>query len=127
MKNTIKSFVLLALVIMAIAACKHEPIVPPKVPAPPISFKNDVQPILAGNCNAADGCHGAVNTEEYTVLTYSGVRSQVEAGDPEDSEIIERITSNDEDKRMPQPPSAKLTAEQIAIISTWISEGAIDN
>jgi hypothetical protein len=48
----------------------------------------------------------------------------LEPGDKNDSEIFEVITESDRDKRMPQPPNAPLTQEQISLIGQWIDEGA---
>ncbi len=38
--------------------------------------------------------------------------------------LYEVITETDEDKRMPQPPNAPLSADQINLIAKWIMQGA---
>ncbi len=111
--------------VTVIVSCKHDPIVPPEVIIP-VSFSKDVQPILVGNCSA-EGCHGLENFEKYQVLSYVEVMKEVKAGDKYDSEIYERITSNDEDERMPKTPNSKLSSAQIEIIGKWIDEGAANN
>lgn len=89
----------------------------------PIEFARDVQPIFNQHCVA---CHGGVKQaadlsfvyEEQALLT-------VEPGAPDDSYLIERVTSDDEDFRMPPaehgPP---LSADEIAVLRAWIEQGA---
>jgi hypothetical protein len=55
-------------------------------------------------------------------------------GDPEGSYLVEKITSTREDlcrdghhPRMPPPPWPALSAAQIALVSTWIRQGAADD
>ena len=47
-------------------------------------------------------------------------------GKPEESLLIQRVRSDDEsdEDRMPPPPNAPLTADQIAILEQWIRSGA---
>ncbi|MCA9159448.1 MAG: PSD1 domain-containing protein, partial [Planctomycetales bacterium] len=44
-------------------------------------------------------------------------------GEPEESPLIELVTTNDEDSRMP-PGDEPLSAEQIATLKAWVEQGA---
>lgn len=92
----------------------------------PVSFKNDVQPILESRCVK---CHGGkFPSEGLTLESYEGVMagSQNEqvvlAGDANSSLLVEKIKSGEMPKRGP-----KLTPEQIQAIEQWIDSGALNN
>lgn len=100
-----------------------------------LSYNRDIRPILSDRCFA---CHGPdANTREadlrldtaegaYAALDTEGKWHQIKPGAPEQSEVFYRITTDDEEDRMP-PPEAKLprmTAEEVAKIEQWIREGA---
>lgn len=97
-----------------------------------LSFSRDVRPLLTERCFL---CHGPdEGTRESEVrfdLREEAVRERdgvyaIKPGDPNASEILKRLTSNDEDVVMPPPDSGqkRLTAEQVNQIRQWISEGA---
>lgn len=111
-------------VIFSIVACKHEY---PIAQAPTISFKDHVQPIINGNCTAAE-CHPATGGE-FSLVTYNDVivNGEIKEGKGTDVELLEVLKTTDEDDRMPQAPSAPLTANQIQIIELWIEQGAKNN
>ena len=102
--------------------------------APTVSFASDVMPVLGQHCIE---CHdaGGVGTEKsgFKVDSYDSVMAgttlgpMVVAGDPLSSNLY-RMVAREVDKsiRMPHERSA-LTAEERAIIKTWITEGALDN
>ncbi len=103
------------------------PVVPCFAEAP-IDFGRDIQPLLAERCLT---CHGVDNDEgglrlhrraEALKELESGAMAIV-AGDPSASEILARVSSSDEDLRMP-PEGDPLTEEEIALLTRWISEGA---
>ena len=101
--------------------------------APQVSFDRDIRPILSENCFA---CHGpdAANQQaglrldqaaDATRELESGARAIV-PGDLAASEMLVRVAATDPDMVMP-PPEAKigrLTAEQVALLERWVSEGA---
>ena len=123
MKKTIL-LLLPAIALCFVFSCKHEPILPEQQ----VSFHSDILPILRGSCQHA-GCHSPFdpNAEFPLDSVITEVREYVKEGEPEDSEIYERITEEDEDKRMPQVPYEKLTDRQIKLIYIWIAQGAKDN
>lgn len=102
-----------------------------KVAAPArIDFNRHIRPILNQNCTA---CHGGVKMaggisfiyrEEATRTGESG-RLTIVPGKPEKSEMIARVTSKDEEFRMPKPEHGpRLSDDEIALLRQWISEGA---
>ncbi len=94
----------------------------------PVSFADDVLPILATNCLR---CHGGVRemaglnlSDEASVrsLLSSGHRAVV-GGKPLQSELFARVSTSDLNERMP-PDGAGLSLEEVAVIRRWIAEGA---
>ena len=102
--------------------------------APTVSFANDVMPVLSLHCIE---CHdvGGDGTQKsgFAVDSYNSVMAgttlgpMVVAGDPLSSNLY-RMVAKEVDKtiRMPHEKSS-LTAEEKAVIKTWIAEGALDN
>lgn len=92
-----------------------------------ISFNRDVRPILASKCFA---CHGRDEEQRQADLRLDDRSSAIESGvilpgDPEASEFVNRIFSNDEDEVMPPPEAASsLDDNQKQILKRWIAEGA---
>jgi len=98
----------------------------PVVLAGPVSFANQVAPLFAEQCIS---CHGAQDPEAGLQLhTYEGVMkgseygTVVEKGDPDGSLLIEMISAGE----MPQDADA-LTADQVAMVRSWIAAGAENN
>ena len=100
--------------------------------APPVDFQRQVQPILAEHCTL---CHG-VDTDvrkaglrlDVRVNALAGGESgnaAIVPGQPDDSEMMRRITSHDADTMMPPKDHNKPLSEvQIATLRQWITEGA---
>jgi len=92
-----------------------------------IRFNEQIRPIFNEHCVS---CHGGVKQASDVSFIY---RSQVldsgiiELGDPENSELIARITSDDPDLRMPPADkhSDPLPAAKVALLEQWIREGAL--
>src|SRR5438045_3787388 len=106
----------------------------PTVAAVPekIRFNRDVRPILSGNCFY---CHGPDPKHREAALRLDhregatadlGGYAAIVPGKPDESTLINRVTSTDPDEHMPPPASKKphLTDEQIAILRRWIEQGA---
>ncbi len=95
--------------------------------AAPIDYGRDVRPILSNNCFY---CHGQDASHRKAKLRLDTAEGQaasgvINPGKPNDSELISRILSHDEDEQMPPPDSNKtLTAAQKEILRRWIAEGA---
>jgi hypothetical protein len=95
---------------------------------PEIAFNRDVRPIINNKCIA---CHGGVKKsggfsllfrEEALGKTKSGKKAII-PGNPDDSELMKRITAHDEDVRMPMGKDP-LSDNEISIFRKWIKEGA---
>jgi len=96
-----------------------------------VDFNRDIRPILSDKCFF---CHGPdskhreadlrLDQEESAYADLGGYHAIV-PGKPEESEVVSRITEEDEDMRMPAIESGKkLKPEEIALIKTWIEQGA---
>jgi hypothetical protein len=93
-----------------------------------VYFENDILPILISNC-AKSGCHDAASHEDGVILdSYEHVMNtaDVDPFDLDGGKLYEAITEDDSDDRMPPPPNAPLTSEQIALIAKWIMQGALN-
>ena len=97
-----------------------------------VSFNQDIRPILSDTCYQCHGPHEAARKRDLRFDTQEGLFGStkegfalVAAGDPAESEIFLRITHEDPEERMPPADSNKtLSAEQIALVKSWIEQGA---
>ncbi|MGB7328443.1 MAG: PSD1 and planctomycete cytochrome C domain-containing protein [Rubripirellula sp.] len=111
-----------------IAAAFMLPVSVEATAAEPIDFNRDVRPILIQHCTS---CHGGVKQAGDVSFVYADFVLPpdgwiVEPGDPDASVLIERITTDDPDSRMPPPDEhpEPLPAEKVATLTRWIAEGA---
>lgn len=98
-----------------------------------IDFNRDVRAILSDNCFQ---CHGPDEKKRHAGLRLdardpalqpaeSGERAIV-PGKPESSQLLTRVTSSDDDLRMPPSSTGKrLTPAQVEVLRKWIREGAV--
>jgi hypothetical protein len=99
-----------------------------------IDFNRDVRPILSEKCFA---CHGFDKNKREAGLrldTKAGLFSPpkpdspvpVIAGKPDESELIDRVTSDQDERRMPPPKKGgkTLTPKQVETLRRWVAEGA---
>ncbi len=101
------------------------------VDAAPLEFSRDIRPILSDKCFH---CHGPdANRREAGLRfdTESGAKADlggyfaIVPGDPVASEMIARVTSTDDDVRMPPPESGKsLSPAEITLLHSWVEQGA---
>ena len=96
-----------------------------------VDFNRDIRPLLSSNCFACHGPDEEQRTSDLRLDTQSGSRvdlggfAAVVPGDPAASELITRITTADEDLRM--PPTGKgrsFTDSEIELLKRWIQQGA---
>jgi hypothetical protein len=95
----------------------------------PISFNDQVRPILSNRCFY---CHGPDDKHREAGLRLDDRDAAVGHDaivplDADASMIIQRVLEADDDLVMPPPLSKKgrLTAEEVAILRQWIAEGAV--
>lgn len=98
----------------------------------PIRFNRDIRPILSNNCYQ---CHGfdekqrqaglRLDKRESAVAELPSGSQAIVPRDSEQSELLTRVTSDDEFLVMPPPETDKqLTTEQIDLLKRWIDQGA---
>ena len=100
--------------------------------APPVDYTRDIRPILSNHCYQ---CHGPDINQRKGGLrldlkdgafapTESGGHAVI-AGKPEESLLVERVTNEAPDLRMPPEEfPKKLTPHQIDLLRRWVAEGA---
>ena len=98
-----------------------------------IEFNRVILPILSDKCFA---CHGPdknsrktalrFDTEEGAFINLGEDKFAIVRGQPDKSEMIRRISSDDEAIRMPPAYAghAKLSEQEITLIRQWITQGA---
>lgn len=104
-------------------------VVPQLAPAADVDFVRDVRPILQQHCYS---CHGEEKQKSGLRLDIKseafkggdGWGPFVVEGEPDESPLIELVTEEDEDARMP-PGEHPLSAEQIATLTAWVQQGAV--
>ena len=97
-----------------------------------VDFDQDIRPILSDNCFQCHGPDAAQREAELRLDTKSGLFGDLDdykvvaPGDLEKSELVYRIAHEDPEERMPPEDADRhLKDSEIALIKTWISEGAI--
>ncbi|MEX2304401.1 MAG: DUF1553 domain-containing protein [Bryobacterales bacterium] len=97
-----------------------------------VEFNRDIRPILSDKCFT---CHGPDEANRQTALrfdTRDGAFAQlpgggfaIVAGEPQKSELLRRITAENEVLRMPPVYSGRtLTTREKALFERWIAQGA---
>ena len=96
----------------------------------PVDFARDIRPLFNKNCV---GCHGGVKRagkisfiyRDVVVATNAADEKPIHPGDPEHSELIRRITTDNEEDRMPPAEHApRLSEQEIRLFREWIRQGA---
>lgn len=91
-----------------------------------VYFNSQILPFLISNCSTS-GCHDVASHEDGVILTsydYLMGSDIVQPGNPNDGDLMEVLTTSDPGDRMPPPPAAPLSSQQIQLIQTWIAQGA---
>ncbi len=90
-----------------------------------VEFNRDIRPILSDNCFK---CHGPDKQRSGLRLDVADVPVEKKAivpGEPENSNLIKRVTSSDPEFHMPPPDiTPRPTPEQIETLRAWIAQGA---
>jgi hypothetical protein len=95
-----------------------------------VEFNRDIRPILSDNCFF---CHGPDKNKREAdlrldtrdgLLGVDGNRGALVPGKPAESELVLRISSADEDQKMPPAKSGKsLSDREIQLLKKWIEQG----
>lgn len=98
-------------------------VVVPAGAADPVDYRKDIKPVLQERCYA---CHGAL-AQKAKLRVDTGAQmvksGAVVPGKPNDSELLLRVSADNEASRMP-PEGHPLKPEQVAKIKLWIEQGA---
>src|SRR5438067_8779143 len=104
----------LALLLLAVSAA------PAAEPAKPVSFINDVAPILKENCYA---CHdakkrsGKLEMSTYETFRKGGTNEDpIEPGKPKDSLVIRLVTTTGAKRMPPKDKGEALPPEKVAVL-----------
>src|SRR5947209_1497621 len=96
--------------------------------AKPVSFINDVAPILKENCFA---CHDAKKRKgKFDMTTYEAMRKggdnddPIVPGKPDDSLLYQLVTTPTAKRMPPKESGDPLPKEKIAVIERWLKDGA---
>jgi mono/diheme cytochrome c family protein len=99
-----------------------------------VDFARDVKPILSDNCYKCHGPDAAARKGDLRLDTLDPKLGPlaprdgykiIEPGNLDDSTLVMRITSDDDDVKMPPPTSnRKLTPQQIDVLTRWVAQGA---
>jgi hypothetical protein len=97
-----------------------------------VDFAREVRPLLADKCLACHGQDAAhreaglrLDQREGALRGGDSGRPAIVPGQPERSELIRRIFSEEDSERMPPPESKKaLTEAEKELLRRWIAEGA---
>ncbi len=95
----------------------------------PVDYLRDIKPLLADKCFS---CHSGLKQEASLRLDAIDLIRQggdsgaaIAPGDGLASLIVERVSAEDADLRMPPPEAGHpLTADQIRLLASWIDAGA---
>ena len=91
----------------------------------PVRIDRDVRPILSENCFECHGPDAAKRKADLRLDTGALGQAVVVPGQPESSELFQRITHADPEERMPPVDSSRaLTSSDIETLRAWISQGA---
>lgn len=101
------------------------------VPVPEsVSYSNDVQPIFDNYCTDCHGGSGGISFENYGNTTSGNGNnygaSLIIPGDASSSGLIDKLGSNPRFNSQ-MPLNGSLTNQEIATITAWINEGALNN
>jgi hypothetical protein len=97
-----------------------------------VDFNRDVRSILADKCYKCHGpdakeVKGGLRLDLHGVVTKPADSGKIAIvpGKPTDSELVRRITSDDDSERMPPKDSHKeLTPVEIKLLTEWVAQGA---
>jgi hypothetical protein len=86
-------------------------------------FSKDIKPLLSQHCIA---CHGGVKqASDLSFIYHDQALTVILPGKANESTLIERVTSEDDEERMPPPGHGPpLSSKEIELLRTWINDGA---
>lgn len=92
-----------------------------------ISYNRDIRPILSNNCFFCHGFDEKKREADLRLDTFAGATEfdAIVPGKPDESILIERITTTDKDEHMPPLDTVyRLTEKEKETLRLWIEQGA---
>jgi hypothetical protein len=96
----------------------------PRLAAADPDFNRDVRPILSNHCYK---CHGPGTQKAGVRLdthAFAVKKGAVVPGKPDESPLLERVASADEDRMPPPEAGPPLSPAQVAVLKAWVAGGA---
>lgn len=100
----------------------------PAFASEPVDYYRQIKPILQQRCYA---CHGALKQKAglrldtaRTAIKGSDAGPVIIGGKPEESRLIELVTSVEDDRMPPKDQGTPLSPDEIKVIREWIQQGA---
>jgi hypothetical protein len=126
------------LLVSALPAARPSPAGEPPSASPdartarPVDFNREVRPIPSKNCFA---CHGAdeakrakglrLDQREAAIKPLKSGEAAIVPGDPESSNLVARISEEDETLRMPPRKAGnRLSPAEVDVLTRWVQQGA---
>src|ERR1700761_2286976 len=90
-------------------------------------FEKKVRPLLVDNCynchSADTNAKGGLRVDDRNGLLQGGnTGAAIVPGKPDESLLLKAVGYQDDDLKM--PPKKQLSADQVAILSQWVKQGA---
>ena len=93
-------------------------------PGDPVDFDRDVLPILSEHCFHCHGPDAGTRKADLRLDVHDDVLFVAEPGDPDASDLMDRVLHASPKRVMPPPAFEKpLSEAQIDVLRRWISEG----
>ena len=91
-----------------------------------IDFARDIRSIISENCVFCHGPDESTREADLRLDTEEGIESVIEKGSAANSELINRLISEDPDEVMPPPESNRsVKTAEVDRLRQWIDEGAV--
>ena len=90
-------------------------------------FENNVRPLLVqrcAECHTGSTPEGSLLVDDIAAISKGGMSGPaVVPGEPENSLLLERVVTDDEELLM--PPEDRLSDKEVGILRKWIADGAV--
>jgi len=102
----------------------------------PVSFQNDIDPILNDKClqchkppNGVGYVRTGMDMQSYDTLMKGTIFGTVIIPGDSKRSVLNKLTEGraGELMRMPHGDAKKLTAEEIELLKSWVNQGALNN
>ncbi|HEY3856559.1 MAG TPA: DUF1553 domain-containing protein [Verrucomicrobiae bacterium] len=124
-----RKFLVLAPLLAALISAQS----PSAAAADPISYNNQIGPLLSEHCFRCHGPDSAsrkpkkeplrLDRGDFAYKNRDSGKPVIVKGDPDASELVRRITATDDDVMPPASEQKPLSADEISLIKEWIKQG----